>query len=240
MKDNNTKLALPRILIYQDEDCKIMVDYLVYNGFQVITSTENNILDKIKEKNYDLCILSHYKTTDTSMILKPLKFLRKSDNKIPIIMVSDKARYEYVIEAFDEGVDDYIIRPYNIEELIRRIKAVLKRCGVQVRGIEPSYKIGDYMFNTINKILTIGNVKTQLNNKQSQVLALLCAYKNETLPKKILMQQIWTDDDYFNKRSLDVHICMLRNMLNMDSRIVIETIRGIGYSLVVEEDENLM
>lgn len=240
MKSNNTKLALPRILIYQDEDCKILVDYLVYNGFQVITSTENDILIKIREKNYDLCILSHYKTTDAYMRLKPLKFLRKSDNKIPVIMVSDKARYEYVIEAFDEGADDYVIRPYNIEELIRRIKAVLKRCGVRVRNIEPSYEIGDYLFNTVDRILTIGSVKTRLNNKQSQVLALLCAYKNEILPKKILMQQVWTDDNYFNKRSLDVNICVLRNMLKMDSRVAIETIRGAGYSLVIEEDESLM
>lgn len=240
MKSNNTKLAMPRILIYQDEDCKILVDYLVYNGFQVITSTENDILVKIREKNYDLCILSHYKTTDASMRLKLLKFLRKSDNKTPVIMVSDKARYEYVIEAFDEGADDYVIRPYNVEELIRRIKAVLKRCGVRVRSIEPSYEIGDYLFNTVDKILTIGSVKTQLNNKQSQVLTLLCAYKNETLPRKILMQQVWTDDNYFNKRSLDVHICTLRNMLKMDSRVVIETVRGVGYSLIIEEDESLM
>lgn len=240
MKSNNAKLALPRILIYQDEDCKILVDYLVYNGFQVVTSTEDDILIKIKEKNYDLCILSHYKTTDAFTRLKPLKFLRKSDNRTPVIMVSDKARYEYVIEAFDEGADDYVIRPYNIEELIRRIKAVLKRCGVRVRNIEPSYEIGDYLFNTVNKILTIGNVKTRLNNKQSRVLALLCAYKNEILPKKMLMQQVWTDDNYFNRRSLDVNICILRNMLKMDNRVVIETIRGVGHSLVIEEDESLM
>lgn len=240
MKSNNTKLALPRILIYQDEDCKILVDYLVYNGFQVITSTEYDILIKIREKNYDLCILSHYKTTDAFMRLKPLKFLRKLDDKTPVIMVSDKTRYEYVIEAFDEGADDYVIRPYNIEELIRRIKAVLKRCGVRVRSIEPSYEIGDYLFNTVDKILTIGNVKTRLNNKQSQILALLCAYKNEILPKKILMQQVWTDDNYFNKRSLDVHMYMLRSMLKMDNRVAIETIRGAGYSLVIKEDESLM
>lgn len=241
MKIDDTKLALPRILIYQDEDCKILVDYLVYSGFQVITSTENDILIKIKEKNYDLCILSHYKTTiNASMGLKPLKILRKSDVKIPVIMVSDKAQYEYVIEAFDEGADDYVIRPYNIEELIRRIKAVLKRCGVRVRSIEPYYEIGDYQFNTVDKILTIGSAETQLNNKQGQILALLCAYKNETLPRKILMQQVWTDDNYFNKRSLDVYMYMLRNMLKTDSRVVIETVRGVGYSLVIEEDESLM
>lgn len=240
MKSDNTKLALPRILIYQDENCKILVDYLVYNGFQVITSTEDDILAKIREKSYDLCILSHCKTTDASMRLKQLKFLRKLDDKIPVIMVSDKVQYEYVIEAFDEGADDYVVRPYNIEELIRRIKAVLKRCGVRVRNIELSYKIGDYLFDTADKILTIGSIKTQLNNKQNQVLALLCAYKNEILPKKILMQQVWTDNNYFNKRSLDVHMCVLRSMLKMDNRVVIETIRGIGYSLIVEEDESLM
>ena len=240
MKSDNINLALPRILIYQDEDCKILVDYLVYNGFQVITSTESDILIKIREKNYDLCILSHYKTTDASMRLKPLKFLRKSDGKTPVIMISDKAQYEYVIEAFDEGADDYVIRPYNIEELIRRIKAVLKRCGVRVRSIESSYEIGDYLFNTVDKILTIGDVKKRLSNKQSKVLNLLCAYKNEVLPRKILMQQVWTDDNYFTKRSLDVHICTLRNMLKMDSRVVIETVQKVGYSLVIEEDENLM
>lgn len=240
MKSNSTGSALPRILIYQDEDCKILVDYLVYNGFQVITSTEDDILTKIKEEEYDLCILSHYKATDASTGLQLLKFLRKSDNKIPVIMVSDKAQYEYVIKAFDEGADDYVIRPYNIEELIRRIKAILKRCGMRVKNIEPSYAIGDYLFNTVDKILTIGSVKTQLSNKQSQVLTLLCAYKNETLPKKILMQQVWTDDNYFNKRSLDVHMCMLRSLLKMDSRVAIETIRGVGYSLVIEEDESLM
>lgn len=239
MKDNN-KLALSRILVYQDEDCKILVDYLVYNGFQVITSTESDILSKIREKNYDLCILSHYKTTDESMRLRPLKFLRKLDNKMPVIMVSDKARYEYAIEAFDEGVDDYVIRPYNIEELIRRIKAILRRCGIHVRGIESSYKLGDYVFDVENKVLTYGNVKTQLNNKLTKVLALLCAYKNELLPRKVIMQQIWGDDNYFNKRSLDVHICMLRDALKMDKKIMIETKRGTGYSLVIEEDESLM
>lgn len=240
MKSNDIKLALPRILIYQDEDCRILVDYLVYNGFQVITSTENDILIKIREKNYDLCILSHYKTTDASMRLKPLKFLRKSDDKTPVVMVSNKTRYEHIIEAFDEGADDYIIRPYNIEELIRRIKAVLRRSGVRVRSIEPSYKIGDYLFNTVGRILTIGDTETRLNIKQSQILALLCAYKSEILPKRILIQHVWADDNYFIKRSLDVQMCMLRNALKMDDRIVIETIQGVGYSLIVKEDESLM
>lgn len=235
----NKQIGLPRILVYQDEDCSVMTDYLQFYGFEVITSTEADILHKIKEKNYDLCILGHYKTSLPGD-LRLLKALRKTDHRTPVIMVSDQSRYEFIIDAFDAEADDYIIRPYNLEELIRRIKAILRRCGVKVRAIELSYKIGNYTFDTEKNTLSINGVETKLTNKESKTLSLLCAYKNEILPKKILMQQVWTDDNYFNKRSLDVHICMLRNMLKMDNRVAIETIRGVGYSLVIEEDESLM
>ena len=231
----NKQIGLPRILVYQDEDCSVMTDYLQFYGFEVITSTEADILHKIKEKNYDLCILGHYKTSLPGD-LRLLKTFRKTDRKTPVIMVSDQSRYEFVIDAFDAEADDYVIRPYNLEELIRRIKAILKRCGVKVRAIELSYKIGNYTFDTEKKTLSIDGVETKLTDKESKILSLLCAYKNEILPKKILMQQVWADDNYFNKRSLDVHMCLLRNCLEMDKRIVIETKRGIGYSLVVNEE----
>lgn len=231
----NKQIGLPRILVYQDEDCSVMTDYLHFYGFEVITSTEADILHKIKEKNYDLCILGHYKTS-LHGDLRLLKALRKTDHRTPVIMVSDQSRYEFIIDAFDAEADDYIIRPYNLEELIRRIKAILRRCGVKVRAIELSYKIGNYTFDTEKNTLSINGVETKLTNKESKTLSLLCAYKNEILPKKILMQQVWTNDNYFNKRSLDVHMCLLRNYLKMDKRIVIETKRGIGYSLVVNEE----
>lgn len=231
----NKQIGLPRILVYQDEDCSVMTDYLQFYGFEVITSTEADILHKIKEKNYDLCILGHYKTSLPGD-LRLLKTLRKTDRRTPVIMVSDQSRYEFIIDAFDAEADDYIIRPYNLEELIRRINAILRRCGVKVRAIELSYKIGNYTFDTEKNTLSINGVETKLTNKESKTLSLLCAYKNEILPKKILMQQVWTNDNYFNKRSLDVHMCLLRNYLKMDKRIVIETKRGIGYSLVVNEE----
>lgn len=231
----NKQIGLPRILVYQDEDCSVMTGYLQFYGFEVITSTEADILYKIKEKNYDLCILGHYKTSLPGD-LRLLKALRKTDHKTPVIMVSDQSRYEFIIDAFDAEADDYIIRPYNLEELIRRIKAILRRCGVKVRVTELSYKIGNYAFDTEKNTLSINGVETKLTNKESKILSLLCAYKNEILPKKILMQQVWTDDNYFNKRSLDVHMCLLRNYLKTDKRIDIETKRGIGYSLVVNEE----
>lgn len=231
----NNQVALPRILVYQDEDCSIMTDYLQFYGFDVITSTEEDIIPKIKSCNYDLCILSHYKA-NLPGDLRLLTALRKVDNKAPVILVSDQSRYEYILDAFDAGVDDYVIRPYNLEELIRRIKAVLRRCGVKVRAIELTYQIGKYVFNTEDNTLVINGAETRLTIKESKTLALLCAYQNELLPRKVLMQHVWTDDNYFNKRSLDVHMCNLRNYLKMDKRISIETRRGLGYSLVIEEE----
>lgn len=234
----SSNLTSPRILVYQDENCDVLIDYLTYKGYSVIPTTYANVLSAIRKGEYDLCILGHFKSDLETDPLRPLNFLRKISSKAPVIMVSDKCDYASIIAAFDAGTDDYVIRPYNIEELIRRIRALLNRCGIQIRTIEPSYIIGDYVFDTVKKTLTIDNVDTKLNNKLNGVLSLLCAYMNETLPTKVIMQQVWTDDNYFNKRSLDVHIWTLRNMLKADERITIETRRGVGFSLIVAKDED--
>ena len=233
----NIQTSLPRILVYQDEDCSILVDYLAFYGFNVITTSEENVLEKLRKGNYDLCILSHFKTNIPGD-LKLLHFLRKINKKMPVIFVSDLFDYSYIIEAFNSGVDDYVVRPYNLEELICRVKALLKRCGVKVRSIEQAYRIGNYAFDTEANTLKLNSVETKLTAKESKTLALLCAYKNELLSKEILLHGIWKDDNYFNKRSLDVHICNLRKYLSQDNRIKINTIRGLGYSLVIDgEDE---
>lgn len=225
---------LPRILVYQDEDCSILVDYLVFYGFKVINTSEENVLKKLRDGNYDLCILGHFKANIPGD-LKLLHFLRKINKKMPVIFVSDLFDYSYIIEAFNSGVDDYVVRPYNLEELICRVKALLKRCGVKVRSIERAYRIGNYTFDTEANILKLGSAEIKLTAKESKTLALLCAYKDELLSKEILLHSIWKDNNYFNKRSLDVHICHLRNYLNQDSRIKIDTIRGLGYSLAIQE-----
>ena len=227
--------ATPKILIYQGEECGALIDYLTNANFSIITCNTDDVLVKINRKDYDLCILDHYKISYDSMLLEPLKLLRKLDDKIPAIILSDKNSSKHIIEAFDEGADDYIIKPFNFEELIRRIKAILKRCGIRVRKIEPQYNIGNYIFNVVNSTLTIDGTEINLNKKTNQVLSLLCAYKNEILPNGLLMQQVWLDDNYYNKRSLDVYMCELRNLLKLDKKVIIKTIRGVGFSLMVEE-----
>ena len=232
----NIQAPLPRILVYQVEDCSILIDYLTFYGFNVISTSEENVLKILREGNYDLCILDHFKANIPGD-LKLLNFLRKINKKMPVIFVSDLFDYSYIIEAFNSGVDDYVVKPYNLEELICRVKALLKRCGVKVRGIEHAYRIGNYIFDTETNTLRLNSVEIKLTAKESKTLALLCAYKNELLSKEILLHDIWKDDNYFNKRSLDVHMCNLRKYLSQDNRIKINTIRGLGYSLVIDEED---
>ena len=102
---------------------------------------------------------------------------------------------------------------------------------------EQTYKIGNYIFDTEANILKLNSVEIKLTAKENKTLSLLCAYKNELLLKEILLHSIWRDNNYYNKRSLDVHMCHLRNYLNQDKRISINTVRGLGYSLVIENED---
>lgn len=232
MKTSKDAVSQPKILVYQDEDCSIMVDYLIFYGFDVITSNREDIIQKIKNGGYDLCILSHYKSVGIGN-LSLLKILRKADKSTPVIMVSDLSKYQFIIEAYDEGADDYIIRPYNLEILVRKINIALKRCGIKTRTIQNTYQLGNYRFDVLSDTLAINNTEIKLPAKETQLLALLCAYEGEVLQTGTIMQRLWRgENNYWNKRSLDVNICHLRNYLKMDERISIVTKRALGYSLV--------
>ena len=236
MKTSKDAISQPKILVYQDEDCSIMVDYLIFYGFDVITSNREDIIQKIKNGGYDLCILSHYKSVSIGN-LSLLKTLRKADKSTPVIMVSDLSKYQFIIEAYDEGADDYIIRPYNLEILVRKINIALKRCGIKTRTIQNAYQLGNYRFDVLNDTLAIDNTEIKLPAKETQLLALLCAYEGEVLQTNVIMQRLWRgENNYWNKRSLDVNICHLRNYLKMDKRISIVTKRALGYSLAIQKE----
>lgn len=236
MKTSKDAISQPKILVYQDEDCSIMIDYLIFYGFDVITSNKEDIIPKIKDGSYDLCILSHYKSIGIGN-LSLLKILRKIDKSTPVIMVSDLSKYQFIIEAYDEGADDYVVRPYNLEILVRKISIALKRCGIKTRTIQNAYRLGNYMFDVLNDTLTIDNTEIKLPAKETQLLALLCAYEDEILQTSVIMQRLWRgENNYWNKRSLDVNICHLRNYLKMDERILIVTKRALGYSLVIRKE----
>lgn len=221
--------AMPTVLIFQNSGQDIIAEYLKFNGFEVIEADESDVVQKIKEVDYQLCILDYYKEPKD---FKLLNIARKFDENKPIIMVTEHAEYAQVIKAFREGTDDYVIKPCNVEELVCRIRAVLRRCKADSRVIEPFYKLGDLRFDVEKQVLIRdNNFAISLNGKESKTLAILCAYKNEVVPGTLLLKKVWFDDNKFNKRSLDVHICRLRKCLAFVPNIRIETIRGYGYSL---------
>ena len=228
----NKQEALPRVLVYQDEDCRVLVEYLIFCGFKVVEATEENVLAKIQEGKYDICIIDRLNAYIKDNF-KLLRAQREVDRSKPVIFLSNISDYSYIIEAFKLGTDDYVIRPYNLEELVYRIKALLKRSGIKSRKIETTYEIGNYIFNAKLKRLELKGIEIKLTIIENKILALLCAYQNELLTKEILMRDIWGDDNFYNRRSLDVHVCRLRNHLKQDSNIKIETVRGLGYSLTV-------
>ena len=236
MKNSKDAISQPKILIYQDEDCSVMINYLMFCGFDIITSDNSDIIRKIRNGGYDLCILSHYKSANIGNLF-PLKTLRKIDKFTPAIIVSDLSKYNFIIDAYDEGADDYVVRPYNLEILVRKINIALKRCGIKTRTIQNAYQLGNYRFDVLNDTLVIDNTKIKLPAKETQLLALLCAYEGEVLQTSVIMQRLWRgENNYWNKRSLDVNICHLRNYLKMDKRISIETKRALGYSLVIKAE----
>lgn len=236
MKTSKDVISRPKILIYQDEDCSVMTDYLMFCGFDIISSDNSDIMQKIRNGGYDLCILSHYKSANIGN-LSPLKTLRKVDNFTPAIIVSDLSKYSFIIDAYDEGADDYIVRPYNLEILVRKINIALKRNGIKTRTIQNAYQLGNYVFDVVSDTITIDNTEIKLPAKETQLLALLCAYEGEVLQTSVIMQRLWRgENNYWNKRSLDVNICHLRNYLKMDKRISIITKRALGYSLVIQKE----
>lgn len=226
-----------KILVYQDEGSNIMAEYLELNGFKVITTDENNAIEQIENSIYDLCVISHYRSR-TVGDLRLLKAIRRVNRNIPVIIVSDLSKYQFIVEAYKEGTDDYIIKPYNPNILIYKIKAIIERCGLRAKKIKSVYEIGGYTFDTVNNTITDNNgVKTKIQDKNSQVLALLCAYKNEILQTDEIMRRLWKGEhNFLNKRNLDVVMCCLRKYFNNDKRIEIITKRGLGYSLVVKSE----
>ena len=144
---------------------------------------------------------------------------------------------EDILEGFKIGADDYITKPFSMEELTFRIEAILRRVRGKRNKESNIYKIGRFTFDTQKQILSIDGKNTKLTTKESELLGLLCAHANEILQRDFALKTIWIDDNYFNARSMDVYITKLRKHLKEDDSIEIINIHGKGYKLITPEVE---
>jgi len=171
-----------------------------------------------------------------------VKEIRHINQTIPIIFLTAKNMKNDILEGFKVGADDYITKPFSMEELVLRIEAVLRRITGNKTHKLQIYQYGNTTFDTQKQILKIGSITKKLTTKESELLSLLCANANEVLARNVALKQIWIEDNYFNARSMDVYITKLRKLLKPDPQMEIINIHGKGYKLLTvidEQDEDL-
>lgn len=224
-----------RILLAEDDENLGMLlnEYLKAKDYdtQLFADGDKAYRSFVKE-HYDLCIL------DVMMPIKDgftlAKEIRQVNVDVPIIFLTAKSLKEDVIEGFKIGGDDYITKPFSMEELLFRIEAILRRSGTgNNQGAVEVYEIGKYTYDTKKQTLKFEDEATRLTTKEGELLKLLCNNKNKILDRNFALKTIWLDDNYFNARSMDVYITKLRKYLKKDPSIEIINVHGKGFKLIM-------
>lgn len=227
-----------KILLCEDDENLGMLlrEFLVAKGYSadLCSDGEKGYKTFLKDK-YDLCVLDIMMPKKDGFTLA--MEIRNINSEVPIIFLTAKDLKEDVQQGFKIGADDYITKPFSMEELVLRISAILRRVRGKKEKEITMYKIGKFTFDTQKQTLVIDGVSKKLTTKESELLALLCAHMNEILERNYALKHIWIDDNYFNARSMDVYITKLRKLLKDDPQIEIINIHGKGYKLIAPEEE---
>ena len=222
-----------KLLIVEDDQNlgQILKEYLEIKGFDTVLARDGEEgLAVFQANTFDLCILDiMMPKKDGFTLAKEIRLLNK---EIPVIFLTAKSMKEDTIQGFQIGADDYVTKPFSMEELLLRIKAVLKRTGRSESNIKDSYEFGKFIFHYGRQQLEFAGENQKLTSKESELLRLLCQNMNQTMDRSAALKLIWKDDSYFNARSMDVYIAKLRKYLKKDESIQILTIHGEGFKLV--------
>ena len=232
MEDN-----LKILLCEDDENLGMLLrEYLQAKGYAADLCPDGDAGYKAFMKTkYDICVLDVMMPKKDGFTLA--QEIRQANAEIPIIFLTAKTMKEDILEGFKIGADDYITKPFSMEELVFRIEAILRRVKGKKGKEITMYKIGKFTFDTQKQVLMIDDTATKLTTKESELLSLLCAHVNEILERNFALKTIWIDDNYFNARSMDVYITKLRKHLKADPTIEIINIHGKGYKLIAPEIE---
>ena len=227
-----------KILLCEDDENLGMLlrEYLQAKGFSTELCADGELGYKafLKTK-FDICVLDVMMPKKDGFTLA--KEIRNSNQDIPIIFLTAKTLKEDILEGFKIGADDYITKPFSMEELVFRIEAIIRRTKGKKNKESTVYRIGQFTFDTQKQLLCLGDDQRKLTTKENELLALLCSHANEILQRDFALKTIWIDDNYFNARSMDVYITKLRKHLKDDPQIEIINIHGKGYKLITPEDE---
>ncbi|MBI9054356.1 MAG: response regulator transcription factor [Bacteroidales bacterium] len=219
--DTNLGFLLLEFLESNDFDVKLYRDGISgYNGFS--------------SSQFDFCILDVMLPKMDGFTLA--EKIREGNKKVPIIFLTARSMKEDKIRGFKIGIDDYVTKPFDEDELLFRIESILNRVNPeQPQNEKLIYQLGDFSFDVNNQELKIGKESKRLTSKESKILSILAKSKNNIVPREDIMQQVWGETDYFIGRSLDVFISKIRRHLQSEPRIKIETIPTVGVVLNLSE-----
>lgn len=224
-----------KILLAEDDVNlgNLLCDFLKAKGYHtVLAANGEEAFNLFAKGTYSLCLF------DVMMPIKDgftlAKEIRKINTTIPIIFLTAKSMKDDTLEGFTVGADDYITKPFSMEELLARINAVLRRSiGDNEKQEETKFVIGKYNFDYQKRILSSNKGEQRLTSKENDLLRLLCVNEGKVLERTYALKAIWEDDNYFNARSMDVYIAKLRKHLKLDENIEIMNVHGRGFRFVI-------
>lgn len=220
-----------KILLVEDDTNLgfVVSDQLRSNGYEVTLATDGSEgFKRFNDSQFHLCILDVMMPKKDGFSLA--QDIRKINKDIPILFLTAKSDTEDKVKGFDSGGDDYLTKPFSSEEFLARVKALLKRSNVlpEEEGGH-IHHLGKFVFDFENYELSSDDFHKKLTKKEAEILNMLCKYRNQVLPRDLVLNAVWGQDDYFVGRSLDVFVTKLRKYLSTDERISITNVHGIGF-----------
>jgi DNA-binding response OmpR family regulator len=228
--------SLVKVLLAEDDRNlgNILKNYLDAKGYSASLAVNGQeAIDFFNKNDFDFCILD---------IMMPVmdgfevaREIRQKNKKIPILFLTARSLQDDKLKGFEAGADDYITKPFSMEELMVRMQAILRRTDDSVKNTNNDniFRIGNYTFDFNRQTLSIKNKELKLTSKEAGLLQLLCTNANEVLDRSIALNKVWNDDSYFNARSMDVYIVKLRKYLKEDPSVELINVHGIGFKLVM-------
>jgi two-component system, OmpR family, response regulator len=225
-----------KVLLAEDDKNlgSVLTSYLEAKGYPTTLCVNGQeAYLKFEKEPFDFVII------DVMMPIKDgftlAKEIRETDKRIPILFLTAKSMQEDKLKGFALGADDYLTKPFSMEELLMRIKAIIRRT-TESKTLETSrniYEIGKMQFDYNRQLLRFGDEEQKLTSKESELLKMLCHNVNKVLDRSEALKEIWSDDSYFNARSMDVYVTKLRKYLKADPNVELINVHGIGFKLVI-------
>jgi two-component system, OmpR family, response regulator len=231
-----TEETKTRLLLAEDDPNlgHLLQEYLQAKGYDTVLATNGKEgFEQFRKSSFDLCLLDVMMPVKDGYTLA--KEIRTVNKDVPIVFLTAKSMKEDTIEGFNAGADDYITKPFSMEELLLRLKAILRRTkGGALNMEQTEFTVGDYKFDYTRQMLEYGDKSQKLTSKEADLLRLLALHKNDVLDRSFALNTIWGDDSYFNSRSMDVYIAKLRKYLKNDPSVEIMNIHGRGFRLIAK------